>query len=77
MPLALPSRLALRTLPNTTSNKNGESMHPCLTTDGASGQCHTPAVLYPWVPIGQEAEWATEPVWTQRVEEKSFASARD
>jgi hypothetical protein len=25
----------------------------------------------PPVPIGQEAEWAPEPVWTQRLEEKS------
>jgi hypothetical protein len=24
------------------------------------------------VPIGQEAGWASEPVWTQRLEEKSF-----
>jgi hypothetical protein len=27
------------------------------------------------VPIVQEAGWAPEPVWTQRLEEKSFASA--
>jgi hypothetical protein len=26
----------------------------------------------PPVPIVQEAEWASEPVWTQRLEEKSF-----
>jgi hypothetical protein len=26
------------------------------------------------VPIGQEAGWASELVWTQRLEEKSFAS---
>jgi len=31
----------------------------------------------PPVPIGQEAGWAPEPVWTQRLEEKTFASARD
>jgi hypothetical protein len=31
----------------------------------------------PLVPIGQEAGWAPEPVWTQRLEEKSSASARD
>jgi hypothetical protein len=31
----------------------------------------------PPVPIVQEAEWAPEPVWTQRLEEKSFASAGD
>jgi hypothetical protein len=29
------------------------------------------------LPIGQEAGWAPEPVWTQRLEEKSFASAGD
>jgi hypothetical protein len=29
------------------------------------------------VPIGQEAGWAPEPVWTQRLEEKSFASSGD
>jgi hypothetical protein len=31
----------------------------------------------PPVPIAQEAGWATEPVWTQRLEEKSFAPAGD
>jgi hypothetical protein len=29
------------------------------------------------VPTGEEAGWASELVWTQRLEEKSFASARD
>jgi hypothetical protein len=29
------------------------------------------------VPIEQEAGWAPEPVWTQRLEEKSLASAED
>jgi hypothetical protein len=29
------------------------------------------------VPIVQEAGWASEPVWTQRLEEKSFAPAGD
>jgi hypothetical protein len=29
------------------------------------------------VPIVQEAGWTPEPVWTQRIEEKSFASAGD
>jgi hypothetical protein len=33
--------------------------------------------LGPPVPIVQEAGWAPEPVWTQRLEEKSFASAGD
>jgi hypothetical protein len=44
--------------------------------DGVSGQRHAPAALYPWgkdppVPIGQEAGWVPEPIWGQRVEEKS------
>jgi hypothetical protein len=47
-----------------------------------SGQRHAPAALLPPgkvtpVPIGREAGWAPEPVWTQRIEEKSFAPARD
>jgi hypothetical protein len=49
---------------------------------GVSGQHHAPVALYPPgkgppVPIGQEAGWAPEPVWTQRLEEKSSASAED
>jgi hypothetical protein len=40
-----------------------------------SGQHHAPAALLPPgkgppVPIVQEAGWAPEPVWTQRLEEK-------
>jgi hypothetical protein len=31
----------------------------------------------PLVPIVQEAEWAPEVVWTQRLEDRSFAPARD
>jgi hypothetical protein len=31
----------------------------------------------PPVPIVQEGGWAPEPVWTQRIEEKSFAPAED
>jgi hypothetical protein len=49
--------------------------------DVVSGQRHVSAALYPReripVPIGQEAVWAPEPVWTQRLEENSFASAGD
>jgi hypothetical protein len=49
---------------------------------GVSGQRHAPAALLPLgkgppAPIVQEAGWAPEPVWTQRLEEKSFASAGD
>jgi hypothetical protein len=49
---------------------------------GVSGQRHASAALYclgkdPPVPIVQEAGWAPEPVWTQGLEEKFFASAGD
>jgi hypothetical protein len=49
---------------------------------GVSGQRHAPAALLPPgkgppVPIGQEAGWAPEPVWTQRLQEKLFAPAGD
>jgi hypothetical protein len=49
---------------------------------GVSDQHHALAALYPQrkdppVPIVQEAGWAREPVWMQRLEEKSFASVRD
>jgi hypothetical protein len=48
---------------------------------GVSGQRHAPAALLPPgkgppVPIIQEAGWAPEPVWTQRLEEKSFRLCR-
>jgi hypothetical protein len=48
---------------------------------GVSGQHHAPAALLPPgkgppVPIVQEAGWAPEPVWTQRLEEKSFCPCR-
>jgi hypothetical protein len=44
---------------------------------GVNGQRHSPSALYPRgkgppVPIGQEAGWAPDPVWTKRLEEKSF-----
>jgi hypothetical protein len=49
---------------------------------GVSGQRHAPAALLPPgkgppLPIVQEAGWAPEPVWTQRLEEKSFVPAGD
>jgi hypothetical protein len=61
------------------------SSYSLLTSalDGVSGQRHVPAALNPPrkvlpVPIEQEALWAPEPVWTQRLEEKSyFATAGD
>jgi hypothetical protein len=44
---------------------------------GVSGQRHAPAALLPsgkgsLLSIVQDAGWASEPVWTQRLEEKSF-----
>jgi hypothetical protein len=44
---------------------------------GVSGQSHAPASLLPRgkgppVPIVQEAGWAPESVWTQRLQEESF-----
>jgi hypothetical protein len=39
--------------------------------------CALPPGKGPLVPIVQEAGWAPEPVWTQRLEEKSFAPAGD
>jgi hypothetical protein len=48
---------------------------------GVSGQRHAPAVLCPGErnpgPTVQEAGWTSEPVSTQRIEEKSFAPAGD
>jgi hypothetical protein len=49
---------------------------------GVSGQRHAPAALYPRgkdppVHTVQEAGWAPEPVWTQRLEEKSSAYVGD
>jgi hypothetical protein len=49
---------------------------------GVSGKHHAPVALYtreknPPVTIGQEALVDPEPVWTQRIEEKSFAPAGD
>jgi hypothetical protein len=51
------------------------------TLDGVSDQRHALAALYPLerpsVPTGQEAGWASELVWAQRLEGKSFASVGD
>jgi hypothetical protein len=63
----------------------GEEVQLLLILDlgnrrGVSGQRHAPAALFPTgkgppVPIVQEAGWAPVSVWTQRIEEKSFAPA--
>jgi hypothetical protein len=50
--------------------------------DGAEWSVSRPGHAYPpgkgpSLPIGQVAGWAPEPVWTQRLEEKSLASAGD
>jgi hypothetical protein len=45
--------------------------------DGASDQHHTPATLYPRGKDPGTHWWAPEPVWTQRLEEKSSASVGD
>jgi hypothetical protein len=47
---------------------------------GMRGQRYAPSTLYSQakdlpVPIVQEAGWASELVWTQRLEKKFFASA--
>jgi hypothetical protein len=48
---------------------------------GVSGQLHAPAALYPQERTPgthrQEAGWAPELIWTQRLEEKSSVSVRD
>jgi hypothetical protein len=48
---------------------------------GVSCQCHAPAAFDPGKgpPVSnvQEAGWVSEPVWTQRLEEKSFTPAGD
>jgi hypothetical protein len=48
---------------------------------GVSGQQHVTAVLNPRertaLPIGKEAGLASNLVWTQRIEEKSFYSTGD
>jgi hypothetical protein len=48
---------------------------------GVSGQRHAPAALLPPrkgppVPIVQEAGWAPEPVWSQRIEKKILCPCR-
>jgi hypothetical protein len=39
--------------------------------------CTLPPGIGLLVPFGLEAGWALQPIWTQRVEEKSFAFAGD
>jgi hypothetical protein len=55
------------------------SSYSILTSvlDGVSGQLHAPAALWRPVTIVQEAGWAPEPVWTQRLQEKSSRLCRE
>jgi hypothetical protein len=53
-----------------------------LALDGGEWSASRPGRALPpgkglLVPILQEAGWSPEPVWTQRIEEKSFAPAGD
>jgi hypothetical protein len=59
-------------------------LHACLTSALDGGEwsascpgCALPPGKGPPVPTVQEAEWAPEPVWMQRLEKKSSASVRD
>jgi hypothetical protein len=45
--------------------------------DGGEWSALLPMGKRPPVPIVQEAGWAPEPVWTQGIQEKSFAPAGD
>jgi hypothetical protein len=45
--------------------------------DGSEWSASRPGRALPPVPTVQEAGWAPEPVWTQRLEEKSSASVGD
>lgn len=57
-------------------------MHHVVTTYGGvvehNCQVHAPVALFPWkvcpVPIGWEAGWVTEPIWTLCRRENLFAS---
>jgi hypothetical protein len=72
---------------NTSVEAQGENMYSSysFTTSDLDGgeksascfRCSLAPGKGPPVPIVQEAGWAPEPVWTQRLEEKSFASAGD
>jgi hypothetical protein len=44
--------------------------------DGGEWSASRPGRALPLVPIGQEVGWATEPVWTQKLEEKFFRLCR-
>jgi hypothetical protein len=67
------------------TRQGGEEIYQILILDvcsrlGVSGQRHSPATLYPGkgyrLPIGYEAGWASELVWTQRIEKKILCLCR-
>jgi hypothetical protein len=47
------------------------------TLDGDEWSVSRPRPRFTPGPLGQEAEWALEPVWTQSLEESPLASAGD
>jgi hypothetical protein len=58
------------------------SFYLLLTSVGSEWSASRPGRAFPTgkgssVPIGWEAAWASELFWTQRLEEKFFASAGD
>jgi hypothetical protein len=66
--------------------QEGEEMYVLLilnlSTRWGEGSASLPDRASPYgkgppVPTGQEAGWASDPVWTQRLEEQSFAPAWD
>jgi hypothetical protein len=71
---------------NTPMEAQGERMYSSYSftasaLDGGAWSASRPARALPLgkgppVPIGQEAGWAPEPVWIQRLEEKSSAGDR-
>jgi hypothetical protein len=76
----------LQAVPLRHAGANGErkySSHLFLTwtLDGLSDQCHATPRFTPRkglaVPVGEEAGWVSELVWTQRLEEKPFACTGD
>jgi hypothetical protein len=67
---------------NTPMEAQGETMYSSqLFSNSALGggkwSASRPGCALPTVPVVQEAGWAPVPVWTQRLQEKSFACAED
>jgi hypothetical protein len=48
-----------------------------VALDEGGWSASRPGRTFPPVPIEQKAEWASEPVWIQRLKEKFFTSAGD